>query len=86
MKIVPTSIEEQINRVDRQRSLYIGISAGALALWSAFRLIWTLYIGMTFGWFFGSMVFPFVFWGVIGTVAAVAAVGFLTRYTKGSGA
>jgi hypothetical protein len=86
MKIVPTSIEEQINRVDRQRSLYIGISAGALALWSAFRLIWTLYIGMTFGWFFGSMVFPFVLWGVIGTVAAVAAIGFLTRYTKGSGA
>ena len=86
MKIVPTSIEEQINRVDRQRSLYIGISAGALALWSAFRLIWTLYIGMTFGWFFGSMVFPFVLWGVIGTVAAVAAVGFLTRYTKGADA
>jgi hypothetical protein len=85
MKIVPTSIEEQINRVDRQRSLYIGISAGALALWSAFRLIWTLYIGMTFGWFFGSMVFPFVLWGVIGTVAAVAAIGFLTRYTKGAG-
>jgi hypothetical protein len=86
MKIVPTSIEEQISRVDRQRSLYIGISAGALALWSAFRLIWTLYIGMTFGWFFGSMVFPFVLWGVIGTVAAVAAVGFLTRYTKGADA
>jgi hypothetical protein len=84
MKIVPTSIEEQINRVDRQRSLYIGISAGLLALWSVFRLIWTLYIGMTFGWFLGSMVFPLVLWGVIGTVAAVAAVGFLTRYTKGS--
>jgi hypothetical protein len=79
MKIVPTNIEEQINRVDRQRSLYIGIGAAALALWSAFRLIWTPYIGMTFGWFFGSMVFPFVLWGVIGTVAAVAAIGFLTR-------
>ncbi len=60
------------------------ISAGALALWSVFRLIWTLYIGMTFGWFLGSMVFQFVLWGVIGTVAAVAAVGFLTRYTKSS--
>lgn len=57
MKIVPANIEEQIKRVDRQRSLYIGISAGALALWSALRLIWTLYIGMTFGWFLGSMVF-----------------------------
>lgn len=45
MKIVPASIEEQINRVDRQRSLYIGLSAGAVALWSAFRLIWALYIG-----------------------------------------
>ena len=86
MHIVPASIEEQINRVDRQRSLYIGISAAVLALWSAFRLIWTLYIGMTFGWFFGSMVFPFVLWGVIGTVAAVAAVGFLTRYSKDTGA
>ena len=84
MKIVPASLEEQINRVDRQRSLYIGISAGALALWSAFRLIWTLYIGMTFGWFLGSMVFGLVLWGVIGTVAAVAATGFLTRYAKGS--
>lgn len=57
MKIVPTSIEEQINRVDRQRSLYIGISAAVVALWSVFRLIWALYIGMTFGWFLGSMVF-----------------------------
>ena len=45
MKIVPTSVEEQINRVDRQRSLYIGISAGALAVWSVFRLIWVLYLG-----------------------------------------
>jgi hypothetical protein len=82
VKIVPTNIEEQINRVDRQRSLYIGISAGLVALWSVFRLIWTLYIGMTFGWFFGSMVFQLVLWGVIGAVAAVAAVGFLTRYTR----
>jgi hypothetical protein len=84
VKILPTNIEEQINRVDRQRSLYIGISAGLVALWSVFRLIWTLYIGMTFGWFFGSMVFQLVLWGVIGAVAAVAAVGFLTRYTRGS--
>lgn len=84
MKIVPASIEEQINRVDRQRSLYIGLSAGAVALWSAFRLIWALYIGMTFGWLFGSMVFQLVLWGAIGAVAAVAAFGFLTRYAKGS--
>ncbi|MDT5354308.1 MAG: hypothetical protein QOJ56_2840 [Mycobacterium sp.] len=34
MKIVPTRIEQQINRVDRTRSLMIGISCGLLALWS----------------------------------------------------
>ena len=84
MKIVPTSIEEQINRVDRQRSLYFGISAGLFAAWSLFRLIRVLYIGMTFGWLLGSMIFQLVLWGVIGAVAGIAAVGFLARYSKGS--
>ena len=84
MKLVPTAIEEQINRVDRQRSLYFGIATGLVAAWSLFRLIWALYIGLTFGWFLGSMVFSFVLWGVIGAVAGVASYGFLTRYSKGS--
>lgn len=84
MNIVPSSIQEQINRVDRQRSLYVGISTGLVAVWSFFRLIWMLYIGMTFGWYFGAMAFQVVLWGVIGTVAAIASVGFLTRYNKGS--
>jgi len=43
MKIVPTRIEEQINRVDRTRSLAIGITTGLTALWCAYRLIWVLY-------------------------------------------
>jgi hypothetical protein len=84
MNILPTGIEEKINRVDRQRSLYIGISTGVLAVWSFYRLIWMLHIGMTFGWFLGAMAFSLVLWGVIGTVAAVASFGFLTRYRKGS--
>jgi hypothetical protein len=84
MRIVPASLEEQINRVDRQRSLYIGISAGLVAVWSVFRLIWALYIASTFGSFAGAMVFQFVLWGAVGTAAAVAAVGFLTRYQRGS--
>jgi hypothetical protein len=84
MKIVPPSIDEQINRVDRQRSLYFGISAGLVAAWSLFRLIWVFYIGMTFGSLLGSVVFQLVLWGVIGAVAGIAAIGFLTRYTKGS--
>lgn len=48
------------------------------------RLIWMLYLGITFGWFFGAMAFQVVLWGVIGTAAAVASVGFLTRYNKRS--
>ena len=84
MKLVPTSIEELINRVDRQRSLYIGISAGLIAAWSLYRVFWALYIGMTFGWLLGSMVFSVVLWGVIGAVAGIASFGFLTRYQKGS--
>jgi hypothetical protein len=84
MQILPTSIQEQVNHVDRQRSLMIGISAGLLAAWSAFRLIWLLYIAITFGLFMGSLVFQFVLWGVVGTVAAIAAIAFLTRYAKGS--
>jgi hypothetical protein len=84
MNIVPTGIQEQINRVDRQRSLYIGISTGLVAVWSFFRLIWMLYIGMTFGWFFSAMACQLVLWGAIGTAAAVASIGFLTRYNKGS--
>lgn len=84
MKIVPASIEEQINRVDRQRSLWIGISAAVIAAWSIFRLLWLVYIAATFGVFFGALAFQFVLWGVVGAVAAVAATGFLTRYHKGS--
>lgn len=84
MNILPTGIEEQIKRVDRQQSLYIGISTGLVALWSFFRLIWTLYIGLTFGWFLGSMAFSLVLWGVVGAVAGLASYGFLTRYSRGA--
>jgi hypothetical protein len=60
MKIVPTLIEEQINRVDRQRSLAIGISCGVTPLWCAYRLISLLYIATTLssvGWSPVSLVF-----------------------------
>ncbi|MBV8966079.1 MAG: hypothetical protein JO191_07880 [Mycobacteriaceae bacterium] len=85
MKIVPTPIEEQINRVDRTPSLAIGIACGVTALWCLYRLFWLLYVAATLsgvGWSPVSLVFPFVLWGVIGVVAAIAATGFLTRYAK----
>jgi hypothetical protein len=83
MKIVPASVEQQINRVDRQHSLIIGISCGLLAFWSAYRVIWSLYLALTYNFLFGSLAFGVVLWGVIGAAAAIAATGFLTHYAKG---
>ena len=85
MNIVPAGIEQQINRVDRNYSLYIGISLAATAAWSFIRIIWLLVLSMSFGWFAGSAAVHFVLWGVIGTAAAIGAVGFLNRYFKGPG-
>ena len=84
MKIVPAPIAVQIDRVDRQYSLYIGISTGLLAFWSIYRVIWSIYLAVTYDVIFGSLVFPIVLWAVIGAVAAVASVGFFTRHLKGS--
>ena len=79
MNIIPSTIEEKIKGVDRQWSLYIGISSAIFAAWCAYRLIWVFYIAVTFGRTGGSLIFSFVLWGVIGAVAAIAAFGFLTR-------
>ena len=84
MNIVPASIEQQINRVDPQRSLWIGISLAVLAAGSFFRVLWMLYVSMTFGWFAGAMAFNVVFTLVIGAAATVGAIGFLNRYRSGA--
>ncbi|BBY66897.1 hypothetical protein [Mycolicibacterium helvum] len=84
MKIVPTPITQQIDRVDRQYSLAIGISTGLLAFWSIYRVIWSIYLALTYDFIFGALVFPIVLWGVIGVVAAITSYGFVTRYRKGS--
>jgi hypothetical protein len=85
MKIVPTRMEEQINRLDRTQALAIGIGTGLTALWCAYRLIWLFYTAVAFssvGWSPVSLVFPLVLWGVIGVVSGVAAYGLLTHYAK----
>ncbi|WP_029114542.1 hypothetical protein [Mycobacterium sp. URHB0044] len=82
MNIVPASIQQHINRVDRQPSLAIGIVCGLVALGSAYRVFWSLYLALTYDFLFGTLVFQIVLWGVIGAAAAIAAVGFLTRYSK----
>jgi inner membrane protein involved in colicin E2 resistance len=82
MKILPPNIEEQIDSVDRNRSLVIGISTGLLAFWCLYRVLWSIYLSVTYDFLFGSLVFSIVLWGVIGAVATIAATAFLTRYAK----
>lgn len=82
MNIVPAGIQAQINRVDRQWSLWIGVSLALAAAGSVFRLFWMLYVSMAFGVFAGAMIVNIVFTLVFGAAAAVGAIGFLTRYHK----
>jgi len=82
MKFLPPSVEEHIDRVDRNRSLIIGISTGLLAFWCIYRVLWSIYLSLTYDFLFGSLVFSIVLWGAIGAAAAIAATGFLTRYAK----
>lgn len=82
MKILPAGVEEHIDRVDRNRSLIVGISAAVTAFWCLYRVLWSIYLSVTYDFLFGSLVFSIVLWGVIGVVAGVAAFGFLTRYAK----
>ncbi len=82
MKILPPNIEEHIDGVDRNRSLIIGISTGLLAFWCLYRVLWSIYLSLTYDFLFGSLVFSIVLWGVIGVAATIAATSFLTRYAK----
>jgi hypothetical protein len=85
MNIVPTRIQEQIGRVDRNYALYIGISAGITALWSIYRVFWLVYTAATFssvGWSPVSLVFPLVFWAGVAVGTGFVSAAFLLRYAK----
>jgi hypothetical protein len=85
MSIIPARIQEQVNRVDRTRSLWFGISAGLTALWSLYRVFWLLYSATVLsgvGVSSASLIFSAVIWGAVGVAAAVVAVAFLSRYAK----
>jgi hypothetical protein len=85
MNIVPTAVQEHINRIDRTRSLAIGIATGVTALWSIYRVFWLFYTAATlssFGISGFSLVFPLILWGAIAIVAGVVSVAFLLRYSK----
>lgn len=85
MNIVPACIQDQINRVDRSRSLVLAVVSGMTVLWSLYRLIWLIYsvtVLAGVGWTPVALVIPFILWTAIGGAAAIAAVGFLNRYRQ----
>ena len=85
MSIIPAGVQEQVSRVDRTRSLWIGISAGVTALWSLYRVFWLFYAATTLssvGYTGISLIFPLVLWGAIAVVAGSASAVFLLRYSK----
>ena len=82
MNIVPTRIQDQINRVDRSRSLLYGIFGAITALLSAYNLFWLLYAAMVFSSLGITAIFSFVWWIAIGALGAWTAFAYLTRYFK----
>ena len=85
MNIVPTAIQEHVNRVDRNPSLAIAIGTGVTALWCVYRVFWAIYAAIALssvGWSPIAMIFSLVLWGAIGVVAAVASVAFYLNYSK----
>ena len=87
MNIVPAAIQDHVNRVDKTRSLVIGISAGVTALWSIYRIFWLFYTAATLssvGFSGVSLVFPLVLWGAIAVVAGFVSIAFLLRYSRQS--
>ena len=85
MNIVPAPIQEHINRVDRTRSLVIGIAAGVTALWSIYRIFWLFYVAATlnsFGVSGVSLVFPLLLWAAIAVATGFLSDAFLLRYSK----
>jgi hypothetical protein len=85
MSIVPARIEEGVKRMDRTRSLILGISTAVTAVWCVYRVFWAVYLAVTLssvGWSPVSAVISIVFWGVIGVLAGFWAFVFLTRYAK----
>ncbi|HEV7852561.1 MAG TPA: hypothetical protein VGP27_14595 [Mycobacterium sp.] len=85
MSIIPTRVQDQVNRIDRTRSLWIGISAGVTALWSLYRVFWLFYAATALssvGYTGISLIFPLVLWGAIAVVAGFVSVTFQLRYSK----
>ena len=85
MKIVPTIVEEYVNRVPRKYRTWTGIGWAVLAASSAIRLLFLISAQImlaSVGWSPVSLFFGIVLWGVIGVVAVIGAIAFLTGATR----
>jgi hypothetical protein len=85
MNTVLARVQEQVNRVDRSRSLVIGIATGVAALWSLYRVFWLFYsmsVLSGVGYSSGSLVISALFWGAVGIATAAVSAAFLIRYFK----
>jgi hypothetical protein len=85
MKIVPTLVEEYVNRVPRQYRTWTGIGWAILAATCAIRLVFLISAEIMLagvGLSPVSLIFGFVQWSVIGIVAAIGAIAFLAGATR----
>lgn len=85
MNIIPTRVQEQVDRVERTPSLVLGIFAGMTALWSLYRVFWLLYSASVLsgvGFSAASLIFSAVIWVAVGVGAGVVSAAFLIRYSK----
>ena len=85
MKIVPTPVEEYVNLVPRKYRTWTGIGWAILAASCAIRLLFLVFAQImlaSVGWSPVSLIFGFVLWGVIGVVAVIGAIAFLTGATR----
>jgi hypothetical protein len=85
MKIVPDTVEQRINRVDRTPSLVIGIICAVVAVGCLLSLLHLLWVAVAFssvGWFLPTLLVQLLIYVVVGGAALIGAVGFLTRYQK----
>ena len=85
MNIVPTPVEQYVNRVNPKYRTWIGISWALFAAVSAVRVLWLILAAIMFasaGWSPVTLIFGVVLWSAIGVVAAIAAVAFLTHVAE----
>ncbi len=85
MNIVPTRIQESVNRVDRTRSLVMGILTGVAAFFAFWKIFWLIFAAATlsnFGYSGFWLVLSLVWWGAIAALGVFWSVAFLRRYSS----